>query len=180
MRLYGLWKVFPAMILLASAGCSTQLSSEWMRQEIMRQTGAQPGNAFEFTLEGATMKFAQAAVSTAAGESTVFGGLARIDLAIYELPTGRQLDFDSMPVRGWDRPIRTQEGMFHLLVLVRAGGSKLADLAVVAQGEDQLLFGRLKGNLNAAIPSALPGVLRAGGLQGLKEHLLSSVGENRL
>lgn len=175
MRLRGLCQVFSAMILLASAGCSTEFSPEWTRHEIERQTGAQPSNAFEFNLEGATMKLAQVAASNAAGQPTSFGDLTRIDLAVFGLPSGRQVNFDSMPVSGWDRPIRTQEGAFNLLVLVRVAGSTLADLAVFAQGQDQLLYGRLKGNLNSAIPSALPGVLRAGGLQGLKEHLLSSV-----
>jgi hypothetical protein len=179
MRLYGLWKVVPAVILMASAGCSTEFSSEWMRQEIVRQTGAQPGNAFEFTLEGATMKLAQAAVSTAAGKPADFSGLTRIDLAVFGLPSGRPLGFDSMRYSGWDKFIRTQEGMFNLLVLVRGSGGSLADLTVFAQGEDQLLFGRLTGNLDTAVPSAFPGVLRARGLQGLKEHLLSSVGETR-
>jgi hypothetical protein len=179
MRLYGLWKVLTAMILLASAGCNTEFSSEWMRQEIVRQTGAQPGSAFEFDLEGATMKLAQAAVSTAAGKPANFGGLTRIDLAIFGLPSGRPVGFDNMRYSGWDKFIRTQEGMFNLLVLVRGSGDSLADLTIFAQGEDQLLFGRLTGNLDSAMPSALPGVLRTRGLQGLKEHLLSGVGEGR-
>lgn len=179
MRLYGLWKVFLAVILVESAGCSTQFSSEWMRQEIVRQTRAQPENAFEFTLEGATMKFARAAASTAAGKPTNFGGLTRIDLAVFSLSSGRPLEFNSMRIRGWDKLIRTQEGMSNLLVLVRGSGSSLADLTVFAQGGDQLLFGRMTGNLDAAMPSSLPGVLRARGLQGLKEHLLSLVEENR-
>jgi hypothetical protein len=174
MRLHGLWQVFPAMILLATAGCHTQFSPPWVRHEIARQTGAKPKDSFELKLDGATMKLARAAASRAAGESVNFGGLTRIDLAVYELPPDRHLDFDSMHLRGWDKLIRTQEGGFNLLVLVRTSGDTLGDLVVFAQGAGQLLYGRQKGNLAPDLPSTLQRALRATGLQGLKEHLLSA------
>jgi hypothetical protein len=179
MRLRGFWQVFLAVILLATAGCHTQFSPQWGRHEIERQTGAKPKDSFEFKLEGATMRLAKVVVSRAAGEPVNFGGLTRIDLAVYELPPGRHLDFDSMRLRGWDKFIQTQEGKFNLLVLVRTNGDTLVDLVLFAQGEDQLLYGRQQGNLAPDLPSTLQRVLRATGLQGLKEHLLSSAEDNK-
>ncbi|MEN6427816.1 MAG: hypothetical protein ABFE13_20875 [Phycisphaerales bacterium] len=178
MRLHGLWQVLLAGILLATAGCSTQFSPQWGRHEIERQTGATPENSFDFKLEGTTMKLAKVAASRAAGEPVNLKGLSRIHLAIYELPTGGQLVFDRMRIRGWDRVIRTQEGKFGLLVLVRTNGATLGDLVVFAQGEGQLLYGRQKGNLAPDLPSTLQRVLRATGLQGLKGHFLSSAEGN--
>ena len=113
MRSRSLWQVLTAMILLASAGCNTQFSSEWTRQEIVRQMGAQPGNAFEFTLEETTMKLAQAAASTTAGKPASFGGLARIDLANNALPL-----YFSRPLTRWDYMLSRLMVLLGILSLV--------------------------------------------------------------
>jgi len=179
MRQCGRYRIFLAAILLGAAGCHTQFSPEWGRREIERQTGAKPEDSFELKLQGATMKLAKVAASRAAGEPVHFGGLSRIHLAVYELPPGRSLDLDSMRVRGWNKVIRAQEGRFSLLVLVRTSGETLGDLVVFARGEDQLLYGRQKGRLDPDLPSTLQRVLGASGLQGLKEHFLSSAEGSR-
>jgi hypothetical protein len=166
--------VLLAVALLATAGCATQFSPQWTRQEIERQTGAEPQDSFEFKLEGATLRLAQAAASRAGGESVNLGWLSRVHLAIYDLPAGRRVEFDEMRFTGWDKLIQTQEGNFGLLVLVRPQGDTLGDLAVFVQGGNQLLYGRQKGRLDPALPSTIQRVLRTTGLQGLKERFLSS------
>jgi len=171
MRLHGLGRAVLVAAMVGTAGCATQFSPQWGRREIQRQTGAAPGDSFEFKLEGATMSLAQAVVSRAAGESI---GLSRIHLAIYDLPAGGHVDFDRMRIKGWDKVVRAREGGFGLLVLVRTKGSTLADLVVFAQGENQLLYGRQKGRLDSSLPSAIQRTLRTAGLQGLKEQFLSS------
>jgi hypothetical protein len=173
MRVRGLWQVFLAVALVFNVGCCTKFSSEWGRREIRRQTGVQPRNSFEFQLEEATMNLAKTVVSKVAGEPVNFGGLTRIDVAVYKLPPGRRLDFDRISHRGWDKLISTHEEKSNIMILVRTNGDRLADLVVMAQGEEQVLYGRLKGNLSPDLPSTLQSVLQATGLKGLKEHLLS-------
>jgi hypothetical protein len=174
MRLRGVWRVLLGLAMLATAGCATRFSPQWTRQEIARQTGVEPQDSFEFKLEGATMKFAKVAASRISGEPVNFGWLSLIHLAIFDLPAGRRVSFDDMRFTGWDKPLQTQEGSFGLLVLVRTQGDALADLVVFAQGENQLLYGRQKGRLDPELPSTIQRVLRATGLQGLKEQFLSS------
>jgi hypothetical protein len=174
MRLQGLWRILLGAAMLGSAGCATQFSPQWTRQEIARQTGVEPEDSFEFKLEGATMKLARVAISRAAGEPAKLGWLSRIHLAIFDLPVGRRVDFADMPVKGWDKVIQAQEGGFGLLVLVRTKGDSLGDLAVFAQGENQLLYGRQKGRLDPDLPATIQRVLRTGGLQGLKQEFLSA------
>lgn len=178
MNARGLWQVSVITILLAAAGCYRPFSPEQVRHEIERQTGAEPKSSFEFKLGGATMKLAKVVASKASGEPVNFGGLTRIDLAVFELPPAKRVDFNSMRIWGWDKLIETQEGELSLMVLVRTNGKTLGDLVLVAQGRDQVLYGRLKGRLDPNLPTALQKVLRATGLQGLKERILSAAGEN--
>ncbi len=171
------FKLLAALALLCAAGCYRPFSPEQVRHEIERQTGAEPRSSFEFKLGGATMKLAKAVASKATGEPANFGGLTRIDLAVFELPQGKSVDFGAMKIWGWDRLIETKEGDRALMVLVRTNGETLGDMVLVAQGRDQVLYGRLKGKLDPKLPSALQKVLSATGLQGLKEHILSAAGE---
>ena len=174
MRLHDQWRAFPLVILLASAGCYTQFSPEWSRQEIERQTGVEPGDAFEIKMGGPSLKFTQAIAANAGGLPAGFAGLTRIYLAIYDLPSGKQLSFSRMRFHGWDRPIRAEEGRSSLMVLTRAGEKPQTDLVVFAQNEAQFLFARLEGTLDPDVPSTLQEALRSGGFLGLKKHLLSS------
>lgn len=165
------------LTLLALGGCYRPFSPEQVRKEIVRQTGSDPQTSFELKLGGATMRLAKAVVSRAAGEPITFGGLTRIDLAIFDLPPGRRMDLSRIRLWGWDRMIQTQDGKRALMVLVRTNGETLGDLVVVAEGEDQVLYGRLKGKLDRNLPSALQRALQATGLKGLKEHFLSAIRE---
>ena len=162
-----------AAAMLATAGCATRFSPQWSHHEIERQTGSSPQDTFEFKLSGTTMKLAKAVVSRAADEPVDFGGLSRIDLAIYALP-GKRIDFADMRFTGWDKLMQTQVGGFGLMILVRTNGKTLNDLVVFAQGEDQLLYGRQKGRLSPDLPTTLQNVLQTTGLQGLRQHFLSA------
>jgi hypothetical protein len=169
----GVWRVLFGVAMLGTAGCATQFSPQWARQEIERQAGVEPQDSFEFKLEGVMMKFAQTAAAQAAGEPVDLRWLSRLHLAVYDLPAGRRVDFADMRFTGWNKFIQAQEGGFGLLVLVRPKGDTLGDLVVFAQGADQLLYGRQKGRLDPALPSTIQNVLRTTGLQGLKEQFLS-------
>lgn len=167
------WTAVVATLALAAA-CYRPFSPEIVRKEIVRQTGAEPASSFEFKLGGATMRLAKAVVSKAAGEPIRFGGLTRVDLAVFEVPPEKEVDFGKLRLWGWDRLIQTRKEGRSLLVLVRTDGKNLADLVLVAQGEGQVLYGRLKGELDPGLPTALQRALESTGLKGLKEHLLSA------
>ncbi len=154
-------------------GCYATFSPESGRREIVRQTGMEPRDTFEFQLEGATMSLAKTMVSKVAGGQTDFGGLDRVDVAVYELPAGKQVDLGKIPSRGWDRMINTREGDSSFMVLVRTNGDTLADMVVMAQGSKQLLYGRLKGRLSRDLPGTLQKAMRATGIEGLKDRIIS-------
>lgn len=173
MKLRSLGQIVLAAAMLATAGCHTQFSPQWSRHEIQRQTGSSPQDSFEFKLEGATMTFAKAAAARVAGEPVDLGAISKLHLAVYALP-GKRIDFTDMQFTGWDKLIQTQLGGFGLMILVRTSGTTLNDLVVFAQGQDQLLYGRQKGRLSPDLPTTIQNVLQTTGLQGLKEHFLSS------
>jgi len=179
MRWQGLSRILLGVAMLGTAGCATQFSPQWTRQEIARQTGAEPEDSFEFKLEGVTMKLAKVAISRAADEPVKLGRLSRIHLAIFDLPAGRRVDFADMRFTGWDKVIQAREGGFGLLVLVRTKGETLDDLVVFAEGENQLLYGRQKGRLDPDLPATIQKVLQTGGLQGLKQEFLSATQGDR-
>ena len=168
-----LFTVVLAAAVVLMTGCYATFSPESGRREILRQTGMEPRDTFEFQLEGATMSLAKTMVSKVAGEQVNFGGLDRIDLAVYELPSGKQIDFARVPCRGWDKLINTREGDKSFMVLVRTNGETLADMVVMAQGQKQVLYGRLKGTLSRDLPGTLQKVMSATGIEGLKDRIIS-------
>ena len=174
MRKTGLMAAGALAAALLGAACYRPFSPEIVRKEIVRQTGAEPSSSFEFKLGGATMRLAKAVVSKAAGEPIRFGGLTRVDLAVFEVPPEKEVDFGRLRLWGWDRVIQTRKEGRSLLVLVRTDGKNLGDLVLVAQGEGQVLYGRLKGQLDPGLPTALQRALESTGLKGLREHLLSA------
>ena len=174
MRLTRITPLLLLALLVPLLGCYTRFSPERVRQEIVRQTGQEPQTSFEFSLGGATMKLAKTVVSKATGEPIRFGGLTRVELAVFNVPQGKDLDFTRMPVRGWDTLIKTRDQRRSLTIFVRTNGETLGDLVIIAEGEQQVLYGRLKGKLDRNLPSALERTLRATGLQGLKEHILDA------
>ncbi len=174
MRLARVAPLLLLALLTPLLACYTRFSPERVRAEIVRQTGQEPQTSFEFSLGGATMKLAKTVVSKATGEPMNFGGLTRIELAVFDVPQGKALDFTRMPVHGWDTLIKTRDQNRSLTIFVRTNGETLGDLVIIADGERQVLYGRLKGRLDRNLPSALERALRATGLQGLKEHLLDA------
>ena len=167
-----------AVFSLATSGCATRLSPEAVRNEIRRQTGAAPDRTFEFELGGATMRLAKTIVSSAAGEPAGFGALSRIELAVYDVAPGTTLDATGVATRGWDRVVQTRDGDGSLLVLVRTEGSGIADLAILASGDHQVLYGRLRGRIDPSVPRSLQQTLSQQGFQGLKRDLFSAAGED--
>ena len=162
------------LCLAGLAACYTPFSPERVRHEIVRQTGADPQTSFEVKLGGATMRLVKTVASKAAGEPINFGGITRIDLALFEAPEGKPLDFSKMRIWGWDRLVQAREADRSFMVLVRTNGETLADLVLVAESGRQVLYGRLKGKLDRNLPSALERALKVSGFDGLKEHLLSA------
>jgi len=175
----GVRLVFLVTLLVFASGCAATFSPQGWRREITRQTGAKPWTTFEFNLDESTMQFAKTVASKFAGEEVRFGGLDRIDLAVFKLPEERRLDLEKVNRRGWSKFIGTQTENSDLMILVRTNGETLSDLVVIAQGSEQLLYGRLKGRLNPGLPSTMENVLRSGGFQGLKDYLLSAAGEKK-
>ena len=173
------YKVFIAILTFAALGCASTFNPQSWRREIERQTGSRPATSFEFNLDGTTMQLARTLVSKVAGEQVRFGGLDRIDLAVFELPSGKRLDIDKVRHRGWDKFVQTRTESTDLLILVRSNGETLADLVLVAQGEDQVMYGRLKGALNPGLPSALQKVAGTAGFRGLKDYMLSAAEEKK-
>lgn len=179
MKSRGLWQVFLAVSILAAVGCASTFSPQSWRREIERQTGARPRASFEFNLDGTTMQLARTVASKIAGEQVKFGGIDRIDLAVFELPSGKRLDIDRVRHRGWDKFIQTRTENTDLMILVRSNGETLADLVLVAQGEEQVMYGRLKGTLNPNLPSTLQKVVGSSGFKGLKDYMMSAAEEKK-
>ncbi len=163
-----------ALLLVLSAGCYAPFSPEKVRREIIRQTGREPQTSFEFKLGGATMRLAKTVISKATGEPVNFGGLTRIELAVFDVPQGKPLDLTRLSSWGWDTLIKTRDGNRSFTVFVRTNGETLGDLVLVAEGEQQVLYARLKGKLDRNLPSVLERALRATGLKGLQEQLLDA------
>lgn len=168
-----------ALSLLLLAGCYTPFSPERVRHEIVRQTGADPQTSFQVKLGGATMRLVKTVASKAAGEPINFGGITRIDLALFEAPPGKPLDFTRMRIWGWDKLIQARDGDRSFMVLVRTNGETLGDLVLVAENGNQVLYGRLKGKLDRNLPTALERAMKVSGFEGLKEHLLSATREGQ-
>lgn len=171
------------LALLAGAACATAFSPATIRDEIVRQTGQDPRRAFEFTLGPTTMSLARAVVGGAGSETEglPLAGLDALELAAFEAPpaalAGGGLDFTRMPIRGWEPVVKTRDGARSALVLVRGGrDDSIGDLVLVAAGEKQVLYARLKGRLNRQLPEALADAVKTGGTEGVKDALISLSG----
>lgn len=151
--------------------CYAPFSPERERVEIEKQTGAKLEDSFEFKLDGATMKLIKAVASNAADEETDLGGVKRIDLAVYSLPVGKKVDFKKIGRGGWDTLIDKKSKNGDLMILVRRNGKNLADMVVMAQGKQKVLYGRVKGNFTKSLPEHLEKVLDEKGIEGLKDRI---------
>ena len=165
--------------LLAATACATSFSPATIRNEIVRQTGQDPQRVFEFTLGPTTMSLARAVLggSTADATTLPLAGLDALELAVYEAPSGAPgagVDFTRMPISGWEPVVKSRDGARSALVLVRGErDDTIGDLVLVAAGEQQVLYARLKGRLNRKLPEALAEAVRTGGTEGVKNELMS-------
>ena len=165
--------------LLAATACATSFSPATIRNEIVRQTGQDPQRAFEFTLGPTTMSLARAVLggSTTEGAGLPLAGLEALELAVYDAPSGAAgagVDFTRMPITGWEPVVKSRDGARSALVLVRGErDDTIGDLVLVAAGEQQVLYARLKGRLNRKLPEALAEAVRTGGTEGVKNELMS-------
>ncbi|MCU0222564.1 MAG: hypothetical protein MUF27_00520 [Acidobacteria bacterium] len=167
-------------LLLAAAACATAFSPARIRDEIVRQTGQDPQRAFEFTLGPTTMSLARAVLggTAAEGGGLPLAGLDALELAVYDAPPappeGAGLDFTRMPVTGWEPVVKTRDGARSALVLVRGErDDAIGDLVLVASGERQVLYARLRGQLSRRLPEALAEAVKSGGTEGVKDALMS-------
>ena len=167
-----------------ATGCATQFSAKAVRSEIVRQTGEDPQKAFELNLGRVTMALARQVLagSTTSSEDTLpLAGLASFELAVYGLPEAalsgaRPLDFTAMPVRGWEPTVRVRNGARSGVVLVRAAGENIGDLVLLAAGEKNALYARLRGTLSRELPAALGEAVKTGGTDAV-QHELQSIAE---
>ncbi len=167
-------------LLLAAAACATAFSPARIRDEIVHQTGQDPRRAFEFTLGPTTLSLARAVLGGAAAEGggLPLAGLDALELAVYDAPpaaaASAELDFTRMPIRGWEPVVKTRDGARSALVLVRGErADAIGDLVLVASGERQVLYARLKGRLSRTLPEALAEAVKSGGTEGVKDALMS-------
>jgi len=168
---------FLAVLLVSSLACATAFSPRAIRDEIARQTGSPPPDAFEVTIGEVTMTLAKALAAQATEGELPLQGLDRLELAVYPVPAGKagSLDFTQMAVRGWEPVVKVKKGPNSGFVLVRSeGGDTIGDLVVVAAGSEQVVYGRLKGRLPKALPQALGEVVKEGGPSVLRQRLLDA------
>ncbi len=172
--------------LLVTAGCATSFSPEMVRNEIVRQQGKNPREAFELNLGRFTTLLIKQALAGEDGEIP-FKGLSGLELAVFDAPveSGPALDVTQIPVRGWEALIRLHNESRSGMVLVRGGSSllgtsdtkaRIADLVVVGSGSHQVVYARLWGSLDPDLPTALGDVLREDGAEGVRS-VLSRLGE---
>ncbi|MCX7830179.1 MAG: DUF4252 domain-containing protein [Acidobacteria bacterium] len=160
-----------SVLILLLLNCYAPFSPERGRLEIERQTGAKLEDSFEFKLDGATMKLLKAVASNASDEDIDFWGVDRIDLAVYSLPSNKRIDFKKIGRRGWDTLVEKKSKNGDLMVLVRTNGKNLADMVVMAQGEEKVLYGRLKGKFSPEISGNIQETFNEKGIEGLKDKL---------
>jgi hypothetical protein len=172
---------FAAVALLA-ASCATQFSAQAVRSEIARQTGADPRSVFEVNLGRVTMALARQLLAGEARDGALpLAGLERFELAVYGLPASvmdgsRRLDLTAMAVRGWEPTLRVAKEGRSGVVLVRASGEAIGDLVLLAAGEKNALYARLRGTLSPELPAALGEALESGGTEAVQRELQSLAG----
>ena len=162
---------------LLAPGCATTFSPAAIRSEISRQTGSDPQRAFEVSLGRVTLALARQAVGPAADGSLPLGGLARFELAVYDVPpAGRDLDFTRMAVRGWEPTVRARTPSGSTLVLVRSAGEALGDVVLVTADAERAVYARLAGRLSRDLPAALGRAVSERGADGIRRELMSRTG----
>jgi hypothetical protein len=166
--------------LLVGASCATPFSPQMIRNEILRQRGEDPRQAFELTLGRFTTLLIKQALAGESGEIP-FAGLAGLELAVYELAqdTGPVLDVTMIPVRGWEPLLRMHNETRSGMVLVQGNTvrssfgerPRVADLVIVGSGSRQVVYARLWGSLDPELPGVMGDVLRDEGAEGVRSVL---------
>ena len=174
--------------LVAAAGCATAFSPQLVRDEIVRQQGKNPRDAFELNLGRFTTLLLKQVLTSEDGK-VPFAGLSGLELAVFDAPSesGPAIDVTRIPVRGWEPLIRLNNENRSGMVLVRGGRSarlreegkaRIADLVVVGSGTHQVIYARLWGSLDPNLPSSLADVLREEGVDGVRGVLSDLAGES--
>lgn len=166
-------------LLLAAAGCAGTISPQTVRSELVRQAGAPPSKEFEFTMGRFTTALLKSAIGPGPDGQLPLAGLSGIELAVYGLPataTADALDFSQMTPYGWENVVRYKEGARSVLVMIRGGADSISDLALVAAGEGEVVYGRLRGHLPATLPGAIRDAVALHGTAGVKRQLLDASG----
>lgn len=168
------------------AGCATSFSPRSVREEILRQTGQDPRRALEIELGRLTTGLIQQAFAGESGD-VPFAGLAGLELAVFEIDAdeGPVLDVTRIAVRGWESPVKLHDESRSGMVLVRGTTRtnefgeevpRLADLVVMGSGPSQVVYARLRGQLDPELPQALGQVIREDGAEGLRRLLNALTG----
>ena len=159
---------------ILALACATSFSPAAIRSEIVRQTGADPPRVLELNLGPVTMALARQVIGPGPDGSLPLAGLARLELAVYDLPTtGQGLDFTRMAVRGWEPTVRAKTPTGSTLVLVRYSGGAIGDLVLVAADARQAIYPRLAGRLSRELPEALGHAVATRGTEGIRQQLMS-------
>lgn len=168
---------------VVASGCATQFNARSVRAEIVRQTGEDPQQAFELNLGPVTMALArQLLAGSERSDGTLpLAGLTSFELAVYGTPRAalagaRPLDFSAMPVRGWEPTLRMRDGLRSGMVLVRAAGEHIGDLVMLAGGEKNVVFARLRGTLSRDLPRAIGEAVKSGDPEVVQRELQSLAG----
>jgi hypothetical protein len=172
------------VVICGATGCATNFSAQAVRAEIVRQTGEDPQKAFELNLGRVTMALAKQVLAGSATEESgalPLSGLTSFELAVYGLPPSalsgeRPLDFTAMAVRGWEPTVRVKDKGRSGVVLVRASGDHVGDLVLLAAGEKNALYARLRGTLSKELPAALGEAVKNGGTEEVQHQLESLAG----
>ena len=101
-----------------------------------------------------------------------FSGMRELEVAIFDTAAsgGPALDTTLLAIDGWDPIVRIVDERRSAIVLVRGlTETSIGDLVVVASGREKVVYGRLRGVLDADLPAALGDAFREGGTERLQD-----------
>ena len=79
-------------------------------------------------------------------------------------------------MRGWEPTLRMRDGLRSGMVLVRAAGEHIGDLVMLAGGEKNVVFARLRGTLSRDLPRAIGEAVKSGDPEVVQRELQSLAG----
>lgn len=148
-----------------------------VRDELERQSGADPLTAFELNLGRFTTFLIKSALDVKADGKTPFAGLDQLQIAVFEASSeaGPALDVTRIKVRGWEQAVRFLDQQRSGMVLLKPSGEEIGDLVVVGAGKKIVLYARLRGRLSAELPKALADTLQNDGPEAVRDTLTELV-----